>query len=139
MIPLVVDASVACKWFLPENGTEKAQSLLGGDFNLMAPDLLWTEVANVFWKIHRRKAMSGFDAETLLIDLQQHAVTIHPSASLVLPAFRIAVQHDRTIYDSLYVALAEREGATLVTDDRRLVNSLANSAHAARVSLLTDL
>lgn len=139
MTPLVVDASVVFKWFFPEQNADIAKSLLTRGRQLLAPELLWTEVANIIWKSHRKRLVSLLDAESMLADIPGFPVTLHECGPLLIPAFRIAVQHDRTIYDSLYVALAEREGATLVTDDRRLVNSLANSVHAARVSFLTDL
>ena len=47
---LVVDASVAAKWFVPETDSDKAVTLrnrhVEGGLTLMAPDLLIYEVAN---------------------------------------------------------------------------------------------
>jgi len=42
---IVVDASVAVKWFLPEAGSEEATQLLTGTDKLIAPDLVRVEVA----------------------------------------------------------------------------------------------
>jgi predicted nucleic acid-binding protein len=44
---------------------------------------------------------------------------------LLEEAFSIALTFDRTVYDSLYVALAVRLKADLVTADERLANALA--------------
>ena len=47
---LVVDASVAVKWFLPEADTPSAERLLAFAGPLHAPDLLRIEVASAVWK-----------------------------------------------------------------------------------------
>jgi predicted nucleic acid-binding protein len=44
---LVVDASVACKWFVEEDGSQAAEALLDSGSTLLAPDLLVPEVCNV--------------------------------------------------------------------------------------------
>lgn len=48
---VVIDASVAIKWFLPEKESEKALRIRDehaeGAIDLAAPDLLYYEVANV--------------------------------------------------------------------------------------------
>ena len=55
---LVIDASVAVKWLLPEDGREEAlrlQDLYQDEkIDLIAPSLLGVEVANVLWKRARR-------------------------------------------------------------------------------------
>ena len=47
---VVIDASVALKWFVEEQGTEQAAALLAGQDLLIAPDLIVAEVANAGWK-----------------------------------------------------------------------------------------
>ena len=47
---LVIDASVAVKWFAPEVLSSEAESLLDGDDALFAPDLLLVECGNIIWK-----------------------------------------------------------------------------------------
>jgi len=56
---LVVDASVAVKWFLPEPDAEPAVALLRAGHRLIAPDLLWIEVASVLWKVVRRGSLTA--------------------------------------------------------------------------------
>jgi predicted nucleic acid-binding protein len=133
MKTVVVDASVAVKWFLPEEGSEQAESLLGGKFRLIAPDLLWTEVANVLWKIARRGSMTADEAQQMLRDASAMPIEIAESLPLLPEALRIATAADRSVYDSLYVALAAREKASMVTADRKLVNALADTEWARRV------
>lgn len=135
---LVVDASVAVKWFLPEQGAEPAIALLRGGHRLLAPDLLWIEVASVLWKVARRGAITADEAQRVIADTAAFPVEIIPSAALLTDAMRIATATDRTVYDSLYVALAAREHAVMVTADDRLVNALVNTAWAGSVRRLSD-
>jgi predicted nucleic acid-binding protein len=51
---IVVDASVALKWFLPEPDSAKAEELLGSHDILVAPTLIVSEVCNAVWKRLRR-------------------------------------------------------------------------------------
>lgn len=135
---LVVDASVAVKWFLPEHGAEPAIALLRGGHRLLAPDLLWIEVASVLWIVARRGAITADEAQRVIADTAAFPVEIIPSAALLTDAMRIATATDRTVYDSLYVALAAREHAVMVTADDRLVNALVNTAWAGSVRRLSD-
>lgn len=134
---LVVDASVAVKWFLPEPDAAPAVAVLRAGHRLIAPDLLWIEVASVLWRVARRGAISADEAGRMLADAAAFPVEIMGSAALLTDALRIATTTDRTVmdrtvmdrtvYDSLYVALAARERAVMVTADERLVNALAGT------------
>lgn len=50
---IVVDASVALKWFLIEPGAEEARRLVETEIMLLAPDLLVAEVCNGAWRAAR--------------------------------------------------------------------------------------
>ena len=135
---LVVDASVAVKWFLPEAGAEPAVALLRAGHRLIAPDLLWIEVASVLWKVVRRGALTADEAERMVSDAAAFPVEMFESGTLLTDTRRIATATAGTVYDSLYVALAAREDAVMVTADERLVNALANTGWADAVQRLTD-
>ena len=51
MSRVVVDASVAVKWFLPEIHSGAALRYLDDDCERLAPDLLYVEFGNVIWKM----------------------------------------------------------------------------------------
>jgi len=135
---LVIDASVAVKWFLPEPDAEPAVALLRGGHRLIAPDLLWIEVASVLWKVARRSALTAEEAERMISDAAAFPVEIFESGPLLVDALRIATATDRTVYDSLYVALSAREDAVMITADDRLVNALASTNWADSARRLTD-
>jgi predicted nucleic acid-binding protein len=139
MNAVVVDASVAIKWVIPEADSPTADLLLGGGHTLLAPDLLWTEVANVLWKHKRRGSLTTADAEGLLLDTKSLAVLLQPTRPLLASALRIAMEFDRTVYDSLYLALADELGTQLVTADKRLANALANTPLKHVAVLLANL
>ena len=128
----VVDASVAAKWFLPrdrETLVDEAFSLLDKygkkEVLFIVPDLFWVELANVIWKAVRLGRFSKASAETALASLVERDFPTVPTLTLLESAFQIATAFDRTVYDSLYVALAVHSKAQLITADERLANSLA--------------
>ena len=132
MTPVVLDASVAAKWFLPAPGEPLASEALrllrtyaAGDIALIVPDLFWAELANLLWKAIRQGRCTKANAEAALKSLRELNLPTASSVDLVELAFAIAVAFDRTVYDSLYVALAVQSQGQFVTADERLANALA--------------
>ena len=128
----VLDASVAAKWALPaseEPLCEQAKAILEeytkGRCRLLVPDLYWAEVGKVFWKSVRKRRISPAAAEAAIDVLIGTGITTTSCMPLFRDAFKIAEQYDRSVCDSLCVALAATSAATLVTADERLANALA--------------
>lgn len=124
MTTYVVDASVAVKWFVDEVHSELARKLIGLDVDRRAPDFLLVEVANTMLKKVRAGDVAAANARGALSRVGR-SVQLAPTAELVPTALELAMEHGRSIYDSLYVALAVREGCRLVTADRRLYNAVS--------------
>lgn len=129
---VVVDSSVAAKWFLPASGeplTSEAVDLFErfttGQLGLIVPDLFWAELGSVFWKAIRQSRYTKLAAESALRGLKDRRVRTVPSLLILDKAFDIAVLFERSVYDSLYVALATVSETAFVTADERLVNALA--------------
>lgn len=127
MTPLVIDASVILKWFLEEVDTAIARALPQQGYQLVAPTSLPVEVANGLWNAQRRERIEPEDALSALTLLPGVKVILVDTAELLQHAFDVAVTHGRTVYDSLYVALAVREECQFVTADERLYNALRGS------------
>ena len=68
---LVVDASVAVKWYIPEIHGDEAERILGSGYEMCAPDLLYSEVANVLWKHARRDAITVERAKAIMAALSR--------------------------------------------------------------------
>lgn len=134
---LIVDASVAVKWYFIEEGTVESRQLLAHRIDLHAPHFIRTEAANVIWKKNRRREIH--DAQPYLEELARlpDVVGMHSSAALVAHASVIAVEIDHPVYDCLYIACAEAEGCPLVTADSRLQRS-AESYSAVEVWNIAD-
>jgi predicted nucleic acid-binding protein len=118
----VVDASVAVKWVIDEEGSEAA-SLLAGE-SLSAPELLLAECANALWAKARRREMTGEEVLERLALLRSAPVRLVPLEELVEDAARLAVALDHPVYDCLYLALAVREGTRLVTADQQFARAV---------------
>jgi predicted nucleic acid-binding protein len=133
---VVVDASVAVKWFIHEPGRPAARRLLDPKSRLIAPDLIVAEVANAMW---RRVVAGEGDARQpplTAASLPRFFARLLPLAPLAARAVQIAAELRHPVYDCFYLALAESEEATLVTADRRLVDRLAGSRWEALCRLL---
>ena len=121
---VVVDASVAAKWLLPEHGSDAALALLREPgISLHAPELWPAELLNVLWKRKRRGEVTGAEAVEHAGRVAHMPVRIHGHAPLLSAALLLALRHDVTVYDALYVALARSIGGTVVTADTLLLRA----------------
>jgi predicted nucleic acid-binding protein len=116
---VVVDASVAAKWFISEDNADEALLLLGKPFDLHAPDLLYLEFDNILCKLIRRGLLSEEEGFDMRDRIQAFPIQPYSSQSLQENAFEIAIENKCSIYDCLYLALAELLGGYMVTADRK--------------------
>jgi predicted nucleic acid-binding protein len=125
----VVDASIGFKWEVTEPHSDKAQQLRDDFRNavheLLAPDLFPTEVANALLVAERRRRILPGQGLLFLADILTTLPQIHPCLPDLVPrAYAIAERTQASVYDCLYVALAEREQCEFITADDKLVNKL---------------
>ncbi len=103
---LVVDSSVAVKWFVVESYSTEARLILdayqNGELSLLAPNLINAEFGNIIWKKHIFQGLAASDAQHILDKSRQLQFTFTPSAELLEDAYKIAVAHRRTVYDAIY-------------------------------------
>jgi len=118
---VVVDASIAVKWVIPEVLSDRADALRGQADRLLAPDLLLCEAANALWKKLMRREITAREAAQALDLLMASGVDLRPSAPLLGRALELARRLRHPVCDCVYLALAQGEGATLVTADQRLL------------------
>lgn len=128
----VVDASVGVKWlaiFAEEEFADHARSLLDrrtmGQMLLLVPDLFWLEISSALCKAVRRNKCTTTEANQALSEMQQLPLQTLSSTKLINSAQEIAIQYGRSIYDSVYVALARASRSELVTADEKLANAVA--------------
>ena len=120
----VVDASVVVKWFVPEIHSDAARRLLVLPHEYLAPDLLFAETANTIWKKIRREELTAEEGQQLVAAIGQIAVETVSCRALADDAHALANATGRTVYDSMYVALAVRLNTRAITADDRLEAAL---------------
>ena len=117
----VLDASIAVKWVIPEVLSDNADRLRDGEDDVLAPDLLLVEVAKALWRKTAAKEISPREADDAFDLLRQGRIDLRPTGPLLPRAMEMARRLDHPVYDCVYLALAEREHAALVTADHRLL------------------
>lgn len=136
---LVVDASVAVKWLVEEDYSEIADKLLDERHQLFAPRLMASEVGNALWRKARLGEMERSRAGLLAAAISEMAVSWMSDEAVCPDAVRLSLALDHPVYDCVYLALAHRIGATLVTADARFANALLETEHGGAVVKLEDL
>jgi len=137
---LVVDANVAAKWYLKEEGHERASEImeagLRGETRLIAPILIAAEIGNVLWQRTRRGEMVDDEVREAWAAFEVAPVDLFDIKSLMPLALDISLETGCAVYDALYVALAEAEDAKLITADRRLARRLEGTPFGSLVETL---
>jgi predicted nucleic acid-binding protein len=104
-VALVVDASVALKWALPEPGSEHAYALAVSGETLFLPDFWLNEATNVLWLRTRKGELSEAQARERLGLLASTGIRVTTAEmALHARALDIALAVDLSPYDALYAA-----------------------------------
>jgi predicted nucleic acid-binding protein len=136
---LVVDASIALKWFVSEADSAAATSIRL-EHDLAAPDLILIECRNALLNKVRRGEIDAAQAMAAEAEISAIQMAIVPSAAHLSSAFALALELKEPIYDCLYLAMAIATGWTLVTADRSFVTATRNSRiKSVGVKLLSEL
>ena len=123
---LIVDASVALKWVIEEEGSDLASQLVTTE-DMAAPGLLFIECANVLRTKARRGQLTGEDARAALDAIYATPIRSISTRAHAPAAQVIALELGQTAYDCLYLAVALAERAVLITADEAFFR--AASAH----------
>jgi predicted nucleic acid-binding protein len=141
--PLVVDTSVALKFYLPEEGHEQAVGLLeaaeAGATELLAPGTILPEGHNAIAQQLRRGWLDEEDATGAWEKLLAAPVYTYAVEDLVERAAEIADETGTIVYDTLFLTLAEDAQTVMVTADGRLLRALKGTRYASLVSSLEQV
>lgn len=132
---MVVDASVAFKWFVEEPGTEAARKLIADGVPLKAPGHLLLELLNAFWLASLQGRFDPKLARTALEKVER-LVDLVPVELLTETAMEMALALRHPIYDCLYLAAAADMSSIVITADDRFLRIAGASKWAANVSKL---
>ena len=114
---VVADASVAVKWYVQEEHSEKAELLLNGSFDLNAPELICPEFGSIIWKKHRKGDLSSTESRGVIKAFKALPIRLHPHLALLESSFVGAELTGQTVYDWSYLALAVSLNCKMVTAD----------------------
>jgi predicted nucleic acid-binding protein len=120
MHALVLDASAVVRIIEgSDQSATYAEAVLQADL-VLAPELMLTEVANALWRLQRAGQLEADGVRLRLSRATELVDHIEPDRHLHVEALALACHLDHPVYDCLYLALARREAAGLMTADRRL-------------------
>ena len=124
----VLDASVLVKWFLHKEEADRDRALalrelhISGRSIIFVPQLALLEVLNAIRFAPKAKEEDGETALEALRDL--HLEIKPPDYDVLRKSNAVAWAYKITIYDALYVALAEQMGYPLITADEAMIRKL---------------
>lgn len=127
---VVVDASVMAKWFLDEEFSDDARLLrdrfVTGKSTIAVPSLLFYEVLNAM------KYSGVYKAGQLALaarSLSKYGFEVwEPKGKLYEQTGKVSLEHEISVYDASYIALAMSLQATLYTADTDLTQKFPEIA-----------
>ena len=118
----VVDTNVLAYYTLSTSPfCEEVSEVFSKSFELIAPDSWYSEFLNVVWKTIRFQDISLYHGLELLEEAERLLDWSVPVGSLWREALVVAQEYSCSTYDTLFLALAEREHCNLLTYDQKLL------------------
>jgi len=149
---LVIDASVAAKWFLKdEQGTPAADDLLlrllADDLELYAPEIFYYELGALLARacaatsrLSGRRRLEGVQARRCLTELFRLPIHgVRPSEAESVRALEMSISYSKSYYDMIYLQLAETMGCPWCTADAKILETHPKNFPANSVVLLSSL
>lgn len=117
---ITVDTSVAYKWLVEEEGSVLADKLLDQPEKLIAPTHLHNEIKSSLSRSLRQNRIDEEEARLLLQRWEQDIAPIIQfisTDSVTAEAFDLACRIRHAYFDCLFLALAQKAQAILITAD----------------------
>jgi len=143
MTAFVIDACIAVKWFYEESSRDAAKKYLHSGLKRIAPDLIILEYVNAVRKKVVLKQLTQEEADIgFAIFMKRKNIlfsTLYPANELMFTAYELSKKlNNHPIPDCLYLTLAERENACLVTADRKFNNHVMMSQFSHLIAWVED-
>ena len=135
---LVVDASVAIKWLLPEAYSDECLALLDRGVPIVVPDFIVSQVGMGLAKRVRTGDLKPNWTEHAMAAFLRLPLIRVPTTELAVEAMELAAHGKRHFYDAAYLALAVREKSPLITADWRWYAGIANGPLKDYVKFVRD-
>jgi predicted nucleic acid-binding protein len=116
---LVIDSSIALRWFFSEPDSDRARSLLLdyqlGELKVIAPDMILSELTNAVWWKQVNHKLTTQDGRSVLDTFRDLHIRLVPTVELIEQAYWLATTTQQNVFDMLYIALARREKCHYIT------------------------
>jgi len=132
----VIDASVAFKWFVWEDGSEQALQLLDTITSFYVPGIFLMELDAILSRKVRKRELTITDAWEKWTQIRKLPYLLTSYDKIEEFAFRLSTEFSVTLYDSTYLATAVDKEAILYTADKRLSNGLSTTPFAKYVEYI---
>lgn len=119
---IVIDASVAIKWYITESDSLKAKNwynrIQAGKILAVIPDYFYLECCNIFLK---RYHITHDECIATLGDIEQLGLEVVPLSMLKMSqVIALASKYNITMYDAVYLEVARIAETKVVTADEIL-------------------
>jgi predicted nucleic acid-binding protein len=136
----ILDASVALKAVLIETDSDKALRILEGHqqglHKLLAPDVFLAEIGHALTRAERKKIIPLGDAALHFDWLVTPCPDLHASAPLMVRAIELSSHARASVYDCLYLVLAEDEHCEVITADQKFLTAFQSTGKLIDLSTL---
>jgi predicted nucleic acid-binding protein len=126
---IVIDASVATRWFVNEEWADAAlkirEEYCKGLIDIVAPYLIVYEISNALRYSPDLGMKDVLESMSAFRDMQLDLLLLDDD--LIKRSIETAFTRNITIYDSTYVSLAEHLNVKLVTGDKELHTKVGSS------------
>ena len=134
--PYVLDASVAVKWYLRDKQDVGPADAVLADYRddriqLIAPEQIRYEVPSAVRNALRTNRLAVDQVRRAVATFLAWRIPTVGDDDLILAAFDHAVQFGCSLYDGLYMALADAIQGPLIYADQRLRNALRGQSPQA--------
>ncbi|HKN26969.1 MAG TPA: type II toxin-antitoxin system VapC family toxin [Roseiarcus sp.] len=120
---VVVDASIAAAWLLPEKDSDAAEAVIASlSGRAPVPSLFWHEARNILLMAERRGRIVAGEAAANMGRLRRLPLE-DAGAGSDGAVLSIATAYGLSAYDAVYVALAQERRLPLATLDRKLAEA----------------
>ncbi len=129
---VIVDTSALVRLYVPDgpipDGLEECLAAAWrGEMILMVPELALAEFIQVLWKKEQAGYLKSLEVDEIVAALLEVPIEVVGHHGILIDALSLARRYNLTVYDSLFLSLAMRKKAQLITADHRLKNAFEDS------------
>ena len=119
----VLDASAAVSLVMGRDPSGRISKAIADAGWILAPRLFASECCNALWKYHKFEAMPVDHCEAAMDQCLAIPDSYVDDEDLAREAFAMACLTGMTVYDSMFMVLARRNNALLLSSDKALIRA----------------